>query len=52
LKQRLEEKQRLLQAAVNEENFCQQRVALREEQKRMLNDRLTNGWDDERGLRM
>jgi hypothetical protein len=52
LKQRLEEKQRLLQAAVNEENYCKQRAALREEQKRLLNDRLTNGWEDERGLRM
>lgn len=52
LKNRLEEKQRLLQAAVNEENYCKQRAALREEQKRLLNDRLTNGWEDERGLRM
>jgi hypothetical protein len=48
LKQRLEEKQRLLQAAMNEEQFCKQRVALREEQKRILNDRLQNGWPDEK----
>jgi hypothetical protein len=52
LKQRLEEKQRLLQAAANEENYCKQRASLREEQKRLLNDRLTNGWEDERGMRM
>merc|ERR1712224_277738 len=43
LKRQLAEKQKLLQAAANEEKLCQERVALREEQKRILNDRLTNG---------
>lgn len=50
LKQRLEEKQQLLQAVTAEEQYCKNRIALREEQKRLLNDRLRNGWDDERGL--
>jgi hypothetical protein len=50
LKQKLEEKQRLLQQAMNEEQYCKNRVALREEQKRILNERLRNGWDDEKGL--
>ncbi|KAG7353699.1 hypothetical protein IV203_003054 [Nitzschia inconspicua] len=50
LKQRLEEKQKLLQAATVEEQYCKNRIALREEQKRLLNERLRNGWDDERGL--
>lgn len=44
----LVEKQRLLQEAMAEEQFCKDRIALREEQKRILNDRLRNGWDDER----
>mmetsp|Transcript_39124 Transcript_39124/g.94636 ORF Transcript_39124/g.94636 Transcript_39124/m.94636 type:complete len:268 (-) Transcript_39124:223-1026(-) len=44
----LAEKQRLLQEAINEEQFCADRIALREEQKRILNDRLRNGWDDEK----
>jgi hypothetical protein len=42
------EKQRLLQEAINEEQFCADRIALREEQKRILNDRLRNGWEDEK----
>jgi hypothetical protein len=50
LKQRLEEKQKLLQATMNEEAYCKNRIALREEQKRLLNERLRNGWEDERGL--
>jgi hypothetical protein len=50
LKQQLEEKQKLLQLAMNEEQYCKNRIALREEQKRILNERLRNGWDDEKGL--
>jgi hypothetical protein len=50
LKARLEEKQRLLQAALTEEQYLKNRIALREEQKRILNDRLRNGWEDERGF--
>lgn len=50
MKQLLEEKKKLLQNAAKEEQVCQERVALREEQKRLLNDRLTNGWDDERQM--
>lgn len=47
LKQQLAEKKKLLQNTAKEEQDCQERLALREEQKRLLNDRLTNGWEDE-----
>ena len=50
LKQRLEEKQRLLQKAEQEEQYCKSRIALREEQKRLIQERLQNGWPDEGGL--
>jgi hypothetical protein len=33
--------------ASKEEQTCQERLVLREEQKRLLNDRLNNGWEDE-----
>lgn len=44
----LAEKQRLLQEAKAETEFYMERIALRDEQKRILNDRLNNGWDDEK----
>jgi hypothetical protein len=47
LKQQFEEKKKLLQNAAIEEQVCNERLALREEQKRLLNDRLANGWEDE-----
>eukprot|EP00536_Pseudo-nitzschia_multiseries_P001778 jgi/Psemu1/317706/estExt_fgenesh1_pm.C_230003 len=50
MKQLLEEKKRMLAKATEDEQNCQQRLALREEQKRLLSDRLNNGWEDERGL--
>jgi len=50
MKKLLEEKKRLLANASKEEQACQERTALREEQKRLLNDRLANGWEDERGV--
>jgi len=50
MKKLLEEKKKLLAQATKDEQACQERLALREEQKRLLNDRLTNGWEDERGM--
>lgn len=50
MKQLLEQKKKLLAKATKEEQDMQERLALREEQKRLLNDRLTNGWEDERGM--
>lgn len=47
LKQQFEGKKKLLQNAAIEEQVCNERLALREEQKRLLNDRLANGWEDE-----
>jgi len=52
LKVQFEEKKKLLQNATNEEQVCNERLALREEQKRLLNDRLANGWEDESNLMM
>ena len=37
-----------LQAATDEANWCTERVGLRTTQKNMLEDRLENGWEDER----
>lgn len=50
MKKLLAEKKKLLEAATKEEQECQERLALREEQKRLLTDRLNNGWEDERGM--
>mmetsp|Transcript_53445 Transcript_53445/g.58040 ORF Transcript_53445/g.58040 Transcript_53445/m.58040 type:complete len:271 (+) Transcript_53445:71-883(+) len=50
LEVQFEEKKKLLQNATNEEQVCNERLALREEQKRLLNDRLANGWEDESNL--
>jgi hypothetical protein len=47
MKRLLEEKKKLLVNASKEEQTCQERLVLREEQKRLLNDRLNNGWEDE-----
>uniref|UniRef100_A0A7S4EG59 Cathepsin propeptide inhibitor domain-containing protein n=1 Tax=Pseudo-nitzschia australis TaxID=44445 RepID=A0A7S4EG59_9STRA len=49
MKKMLDEKKKLLANATKDEQTCQERLNLREEQKRLLNDRLTNGWEDERG---
>lgn len=43
----LEEKKKSLQVASKEESWLQERVALRNEQQKLLTDRLTNGWVDE-----
>mmetsp|Transcript_5477 Transcript_5477/g.13271 ORF Transcript_5477/g.13271 Transcript_5477/m.13271 type:complete len:117 (+) Transcript_5477:900-1250(+) len=50
MKQLLEQKKKMLADATREEEACQERLALREEQRRLLNDRLVNGWEDERGM--
>lgn len=50
MKKILEEKKKILANASKEEQVCLERIGLREEQKRLLNDRLTNGWEDERGM--
>mmetsp|Transcript_4553 Transcript_4553/g.11741 ORF Transcript_4553/g.11741 Transcript_4553/m.11741 type:complete len:253 (-) Transcript_4553:320-1078(-) len=50
MKKLLAEKKQLLEAATKEEQACQERIALREEQKRLLTDKLNNGWEDEKGL--
>ena len=50
MKKLLAEKKKQLEAATKEEQACQERLALREEQKRLLTDRLNNGWEDEKGM--
>ena len=50
MKKMLEEKKKQLEKATKEEQELQQRLVLREEQKRLLNERLNNGWEDERGM--
>lgn len=50
MKKLLEEKKKLLAKATKDEQDCNQRLALREEQKRLLNERLNNGWEDEGGM--
>ena len=47
LKKQLDEKQKDLEAATKEENTLKERKALREEQERLLNQRLKSGWEDE-----
>ena len=49
MKNVLEEKQKELEKATKEEQEFQERLALREEQKRLLNERLNYGWADEQG---
>lgn len=50
LKKQLEEKEKELDEAAEEEAFLKNRKALRTEQERFLNDRLTSGWKDEAAL--
>ena len=50
MKKVLEEKKKILAKATKDEQDCKQRLALREEQKRLLSERLNNGWEDERGM--
>jgi chromosome segregation ATPase len=48
LMQELEEKQKSLQVADNEEKWLVNRVNLRNGQKDLLRERLKDGWDDEK----
>jgi hypothetical protein len=48
LKLEMEQKMKSLQAVVQEEGWCKQRVELRKEQLACLQDRLDNGWEDEK----
>lgn len=47
MQKELEEKKKSLQVATKEESWLKERVTLRQEQCRLLNNRLTLGWDDE-----
>jgi chromosome segregation ATPase len=46
----LEEKKKAWQVAEKEETWLKERKALRVEQKKLLRDRLENGWSDEKEL--
>jgi len=50
LKLEIAQKARSLQAVRDESKWCTERVKLRSEQKELLEDRLENGWADEREL--
>lgn len=47
LRLELAQKSKSLQAAKDEEKWCTDRLKLRTEQKKLLEDRLENGWEDE-----
>jgi outer membrane murein-binding lipoprotein Lpp len=48
LKLEMEQKMKTLQAVKEEEKWCKQRIDLRKEQQAALQDRLDNGWEDEK----
>jgi len=50
LKLEMAQKAKNLQAVRDESKWCTERVQLRMEQKNLLEDRLANGWEDEREL--
>lgn len=50
LKLEIAQKAKSLQAVRDESKWCAERVKLRTEQKELLEDRLENGWEDERDL--
>lgn len=50
LKLEIAQKAKSLQAVRDESKWCTERVKLRTEQKELLEDRLENGWEDEREL--
>ena len=47
LRREVTQKAKSLQAARDEEKWCMDRVALRTEQKKLLDSRLQDGWEDE-----
>ena len=48
MEKELEEKKKNLEVASNEEDWLRKRVSCREEQEKMLNSRLQEGWEDEK----
>ena len=48
LTKELEEKKKSMAVATKEETWLKERVALRNAQNKLLDDRLTNGWEDEK----
>ena len=50
LKLEIAQKSKNLQAVRDESKWCTERVKLRTEQQSLLEDRLQNGWEDEREL--
>jgi hypothetical protein len=50
LRVELAQKSKSLQAASDESKWCMDRVKLRTDQKNLLDDRIENGWEDEREL--
>ena len=47
LTKELEEKKKSLEGCQKEESWLKQRVSLRKDQRKLLTERLTNGWPDE-----
>jgi hypothetical protein len=47
LKLEISQKEKTLKSVVEEERFCNHRVGLRQEQIKLLEGRLENGWNDE-----
>ena len=48
LEKELESKKKSLQVVVTEEKWLKERVSLRKQQKKLLNARLIDGWEDEK----
>lgn len=51
LKLEIAQKEKSLKAVVKEERFCKERAGLRQEQIKLLQDRLEHGWDDEKEIK-
>ena len=48
LEKQLEQKKKSLAVVLAEEKWLKERVSLRKEQQQLLNDRLIEGWEDEK----
>lgn len=51
LKKQLEQKQKSLKVIETEEKWLQDRVALRKDQQKLLQERLDKGWEDEAAIK-
>jgi len=51
LKKQLEQKQKSLKVIETEEKWLQERVTLRNDQQKLLQERLDNGWEDEAAVK-